>query len=469
MKINTVDLSFWTKKLNDQLNQPAYLIIADLIAADIRNGKFKPRDKLPGLRDLAKSLDLNYTTIARAYNEAKTRGLIDSRPGAGSFIKGTAPNIKFDDFRNPEMTMNMSIEPASPALIEEIISAGKQMFNDRDIYSLLRYQEFGGSSIDKEAGAQWLSRLLPRVMNERLLISPGAHSALVSIMSLLTSRGGLICSSNLTYPGLKAIAAQLNLNLHSIDSDSCGPLVKPFETICKCGEVKALYLNPTIHNPTTCTIPLPRREALADVALRYNIPIIEDDAYAMLPSEKITTFSELAPELTYYISGLSKCFGPGIRLAYVYIPHSGLAKRLSSAMRALTVMASPITNAIATKWIREGTVDHMIREIRSEAKQRHLIAKNILSHRHYNAHTEGFHIWLPLPKHIPMNSSELALKMRNLEISAVSCAAFSIDNKAHNYIRLCLGGPYERYECRDKLQLVEDILISPHVLDEIEF
>ncbi|TNE95277.1 MAG: GntR family transcriptional regulator, partial [Gammaproteobacteria bacterium] len=116
-KMSTVDLQSWAKRLNDSNNKPAYLFIADLISADVKNGKLQPRDRLPGLREVAEALQLNYTTIARAFTEAKNRGLIDSRPGAGSFIKGNIPNIKLSEHRHPEMTMNMPIEPTSRNLL----------------------------------------------------------------------------------------------------------------------------------------------------------------------------------------------------------------------------------------------------------------------------------------------------------------------------------------------------------------
>lgn len=58
-----------------------------------------------------------------------------------------------------------------------------------------------------------------------------------------------------------------------------------------------------------------RREALADVSLRFSIPIIEDDAYGMLPLQTPVSMTTLAPGLTYYASGFSKCFGAGLRSA----------------------------------------------------------------------------------------------------------------------------------------------------------
>lgn len=81
---------------------------------------------------------------------------------------------------------------------------------------------------------------------------------------------------NLVYPNLKAIASKINIKLRGLKCD--GPIPSSFEAHCQTGNISALYINPTIKNPTTLTIPLRRREALANVALQYNIPIIEDDA-----------------------------------------------------------------------------------------------------------------------------------------------------------------------------------------------
>ncbi|MFZ3120081.1 MAG: GntR family transcriptional regulator, partial [Variovorax sp.] len=73
----------WQKRL-EASDKPAYLLLADLIAEDIRTGRLTARDKLPTLRDLAAELRLNYTTVARGYAEARKRGLIDSRAGTGT-------------------------------------------------------------------------------------------------------------------------------------------------------------------------------------------------------------------------------------------------------------------------------------------------------------------------------------------------------------------------------------------------
>ena len=106
----------WLKRIRAS-NKPAYLLIADLIAEDVRSGRLSPRDRLPALRDLADALELNYTTVARGYAEARKRGLIDARAGMGSFVRGSTPGLALRGGSAAEMTMNLPPEPQDPALL----------------------------------------------------------------------------------------------------------------------------------------------------------------------------------------------------------------------------------------------------------------------------------------------------------------------------------------------------------------
>ena len=66
--------------------QPVYIRIADAIGDDILAGRLGVGERLPPLRDLAETLQLNYATVSRGYGEAQRRGLIYSRVGQGSFV-----------------------------------------------------------------------------------------------------------------------------------------------------------------------------------------------------------------------------------------------------------------------------------------------------------------------------------------------------------------------------------------------
>jgi len=448
----------WQKHL-DASSKPAYLMLADLIADDIRTGRLSARDQLPTLRDLAADLRLNYTTVARGYAEARKRGLIDSRSGTGTFIRGSSPSLPLRGGSGAEMTMNLPPEPQDAALLARMNESASRVMADADMYDLLRYQDFGGTPRDREAGMQWLRSRVPDCRLDQILVCPGIHSVLAALFSQLARPGELICVEALTYPGVKAIATQLGIQLHALPIDDEGPMGEAFEHACKTLKPKSLYCNPTLNNPTTATITRARREALADIALRYSIPIIEDDAYGMLPRQVPPAFCTLAPDLTYYITGFSKTLGAGLRNAYVRSPSARQSQRLAGALRATTVMASPITNLLSTLWVEDGTADAMLQAIRAESNARLSLATRHLGAYGVAAPSESFHIWLPLTS--AWSTVEFASYLRSQNVGVVASAAFSTDGAPPEAVRICLGGPMSRDECDHALRLVADTLAHP--------
>jgi DNA-binding transcriptional MocR family regulator len=448
----------WRRRIETS-ERPAYLLIPDLIAEDVRDERLLARDRLPTLRELSQLLGLNYTTVARAFAEARKRGLIDSRAGTGSFVRGRSPTLPLRNGTGAEMTMNLPPEPTDPVLLQRLRDGAAEVMGQGDLYGLLRYQDFGGTAEDREAAVHWLRRRLSGIATDRVLVCPGIHSVLTGLISQLARPGESICVDALAYPGLKAIATQLGVLLHPMALDEDGPDVDAFEHACKTLGPKAVYCNPTLLNPTTATMSLSRREALADVALRYSIPIIEDDAYAMLPRRKIPPVATFAPELTYYITGFSKCLGAGLRSAYVCAPNARQAQRLSGALRAMTVMASPVTSALATRWVADGTAEAMLEAVRAESLPRHELAMRHLGRHGIAAHPEGFHIWLPLTS--AWSAVEFASYLRMKGVGVVASAAFSTDGNPPDAVRVCLGGPMTLDECDRALQLIADTIEHP--------
>ncbi|HEY9066969.1 MAG TPA: PLP-dependent aminotransferase family protein [Burkholderiaceae bacterium] len=448
----------WRRRLATS-ERPAYLLIPDLIAEDLRDGRLNARDRLPTLRELAADLGLNYTTVARAYAEARHRGLIDSRTGTGTFVRGKSPALPLRGGTGAEMTMNLPPEPDDAELVEHLSTSAAEILARADIYELLRYQDFGGTPADREAGTQWIRRRLKTAATDRVLVCPGIHSVLAALVSQLARPGELICADALVYPGLKAIATQLGVQLHALPLDDEGPDVEAFEHACKTLSPKALYCNPTLLNPTTTTMSIARREALADAALRHSVPIIEDDAYAMLPRTTLPPVAAYAPELTYYITGFSKCLGAGLRSAYVCAPNVRQAQRLAGALRATTVMASPVTNALVTCWVEDGTAVRVLDAIRAANAARQALARRHLAPYRVAAPDEAFHLWLALPS--GWSPVEFASYLRTQGVAVVASAAFCTDGNPPDAVRVCLGGPTTLAECENALRLVSETIEHP--------
>jgi DNA-binding transcriptional MocR family regulator len=91
---------------------------------------------------------------------------------------------------------------------------------------------------------------------------------------------------------------------------------------CERWRPRAVFLVPSLHNPTAITLAEERRQALVTILRRHNVLIIEDDVYRPLLDEELPSFASLEPELTIYISGLSKCVAPGLRLGFVVAPRA---------------------------------------------------------------------------------------------------------------------------------------------------
>ncbi len=453
-----INATRWRKRLS-QDSRPAYLMMAELIAEDIQRGDLSTRERMPTLRELAQLLKLNYTTVARGYAEAKRRGLIDSHVGIGTVVRGRIPGLPLRSGSSAEMTMNLPPEPQAHALVQQMQQqAGEALANGgpHGYYELMRYQDFGGSNEARDAGALWLRSHVPQCSASQVLVGPGIHGVLLALITLLCRPGEVLCVEALAYPGMKVIAAQLGVKLQALAMDDEGVSAEDFEHACKTMQPRALVCNPNIHNPTTVSMSLQRRREIADIATRYSVPLIEDDAYGKLQSKPLPTLLSLAPDLTYYIAGLSKSLGAGLRMSYVCTPNPRLLQRTAGALRATTVMSSPFTAALVTRWIQTGAAPAMLAAIREESTARQHLAQRYLAEHGAQADPQGFHVWLPLRE--DWNPIEVATSLRAQGIACVASAAFSTDADPPPALRLCLGGSIGREDLQHALRLLSSVL-----------
>lgn len=440
-----------------QSDRPRYLAIADRIAADIAAGTLIAGDRLPPQRRLAEALGLDFTTVARGYVEAQRRGLVESRVGQGTFVKAVPVKAATPLAPSPDqvdLSMTLPPEPDDPALIARL-RQGMAAIGER-LVGLLRYQPLGGALADKAAAALWLGRrgLVPAP--ERLFVVPGANAALLAILNSLAKPGETVLCEALTYPGIRSICAQLGLSLTGLAMDGDGLDPAAFAEACVRLRPRAVYLNPILQNPTTITMPGRRREEIAAIARRHGVAIIEDDAYGFLPAAAPAPFAVLAPELTWHIAGLSKCLGAGLRLGYVVVPDIRSGWPFAAALRASSIMASPLTAALATAWIEDGSADALLAFLRAETAARQKLAADILPGGCYRADPLSFNLWLDLPP--PWTRAAFVGQMQATGLGIVASDAFAAKGPAPEAARICLGGPIGRKALGDALAFIAHAL-----------
>lgn len=74
-------------QINFKSGMPVYLQVIDQIKAAAAAGGLRPGEPLPSIRPLAEELRINRNTVAKAYTELESQGIIETIPGKGCFLK----------------------------------------------------------------------------------------------------------------------------------------------------------------------------------------------------------------------------------------------------------------------------------------------------------------------------------------------------------------------------------------------
>eukprot|EP01035_Chromulina_nebulosa_P033142 gene33142-44362_t len=279
-----------------QATGPKYRAIADAIAAAIDRGTLRHGDRLPAQRDVAAQLGVDLTTVTKAYDMARTRGHIAARGRAGSFVlarevasSSEAPAI--------DTAMNMPPELDDGLLGQAMIAATTALLGAAAMPAL-HYQLSGGAPQARGAGAALLTGLGMPTDDEQVIVTAGGQNALHAIVSATLSPGDVVACGRHVYPGFTALARRLGLRLVPLAALDAEHMTMA----CHEQRVRALYVVPTNDNPTTMTVSGDERKALAEVAARHGVIIIEDDAYGALARNPVATFAALAPDTSWHIA-----------------------------------------------------------------------------------------------------------------------------------------------------------------------
>lgn len=441
-------VSAWASALHAG-DGPRYRQLADFIERAVANGTLAAGERVPAQRSLATLLGVDLTTVTRGFNEARRRGLIEARGPLGTFI--AVPRTKLA--QRVDLSKNIPPPPvgiATDALLREGLSR-LLLRSDADL--LMTYHIGGGSAADCEAGAQWLEPVLGKVNPAHVVVCPGAQAGLAALILTFTEPSEVILSEPLVYPGLPHAVAQLGRRLETVETDAQGMLPDALEAVCREHEARLLYLNPTLQNPTTITMPESRRREILRVAARCNLHIVEDDPYWRFAPDA-PPLACLAPAQVSYLSTLSKTLLPGLRTAFLVMSDTAARARLLTALRSFSLMAAPLTNALAMQWIEDGVAAQIFEGVRAEAHERQRMAAQMLG----SAAGAGIHTWYALPGY--WDARELAAVARIEGVTVAPSTAFEQGPGAANAIRISLGATVERAGLQAALRRLSALLTN---------
>lgn len=355
--------------------------------------------------------------------------------------------------------LSRSVPPLPPVLGERLRATLGQLAQRNDLGSLMHLAQPGGSEFDRRQAAAWLEPRFHAALDpSRIVVTNGTQNALFLLFEGLVGQGGLLLAESLSYGVIRALAVRAHIRLMGVPIDEEGVIPEAFETLCQSERPRALYCNPTDQNPTTAIMPEARRVAIAAIARRHGIPIIEDDPLGRLHPDAPPPIAAFAPDVTWYVMGLTKCLAHGLRLAYLVGPSRlAIEAMIGPAWRLSHWYSQPLAAEVASRWIADGSADAICAAIRAECTARQDLARDILAGADIATHRSGLHLWLRLPP--TQDRRDIATQLESDGVLVRPADRFSVDDAPPpNALRLSLSSPVERTQVEVGLHKLAEAL-----------
>ncbi|GGB22883.1 GntR family transcriptional regulator [Tistrella bauzanensis] len=421
---------------------PLFERLVTALADDIVQGRVAPGDRLPPHRELAWALEIGLGTVTRAYAALERRGLVKSVHGRGMFVALPAA---------PEPAVVDLCINAPPRLLDTpLLQATLSRLAARlDAADFSHYAPAAGSPQQRAMMARWLAEDRLQTTPDQVLLCNGGQHALSVAVATACRGGAPVFTEALTYPGMITIARHAGFDLHGVALDDQGMRADALDRALHdhrraggggpAGGRPVVYVTPVLHNPTARSMDSARRAAIVAVCRTHDALIIEDDVYSVFAEPDMPPLAELAPERCFYVTGLSKCLSPGLRIGALVAPRS-LADAALSALAAGSTMVGPLNCLIMEDWFADGTARMLARAIRGESRTRSALAHRLLPGRISPTVAPGFHVWLPMA---PAAAEALALAAaaRGIRVTPPSAPVVDMQVAGKGGLRLCLGGP----------------------------
>ncbi|MER7399939.1 PLP-dependent aminotransferase family protein [Streptomyces sp. NPDC000151] len=416
-----------------------YQSVADAVAGEIASGALRPGDRLPPQRRFAQQYGIANSTAARVYQELARRGLTVGEVGRGTFVRAAprpaAPALTEPALSRVDLELNYPVVPEQAALLAEGLGG---MLRHDVLEHALRPIGAAGVPAVRESAAELLARGGWRPDPAHVLFAGNGRQAISAVLTALVPPGARLGVEQLTYPVIKAIATRLDITLVPLAMDEHGLVPEAVAEAHRAGPLHAVYVQPTLHNPLSLTMPSERVEQLADVLRRLGITAVEDSIWAFLRDE-LPPLAAFAPERTVLVDSLSKRIAPGLTLGFVTAPGS-LAGAIATALRSGGWAPARFALEAAARWQRDGTVQTLVRAKQREAAVRQEIAAGHLDGFTVRSDPRSYHCWWELPR--PWRADTFVAAAARHGIGVAPAAAFAVGgNHSPNAVRLGLASP----------------------------
>jgi 2-aminoadipate transaminase len=485
--------------LQPESHIPLYIQLRDQLRSLVHTGDLRPGDRIPASRELAQVLGVHRTTVANAYAELESEGLIQGHVGRGTFIKNDGNGLKitppapasmnghdglrwellFADERSEEILTRLTAEAPDDALSFVMARPADEFFPVEDLQScvhatlkregseILNLGASDGFAPLKEALLDLLKQDGIPAKDENLLVTAGCQQALDLIAKAFVRSGDTVILENPTYPGATAVFAGVHarclgvpVRTHAEPGSTLGIDLEALEMTLAANRVKLLVLTPDFQNPTGVSMTLASRKRVLELAARHQVPIVEDHIYARLNArvERVPSLKQLdRSNLVIHIDSFAKVAFPGLRVGWIVAPPAAI-ERLRLVKQTTDLHTDQLAQATLAEFLRRGLFQKHLARMRKIYAQRlnamdAALRKEMPEGVRWLMPEGGMCIWLELPP--GYDASELMIHARERGVLFAPGRYFYVSQPMPNTLRLGFASLNEKQIARGVTILAE--------------
>ena len=448
-----------------------YIQVSDGIEKMIAEEVLRIGDKLPSVRVLSDEYGISMGTAFQAYYHLEGRGLIESRPKSGYYVRFN--HRRFPELPEPiepdAVSHDVSVKEMITSIYTDIVATGGMNFalavpdpsllpaskiNKSVVYALrntknhcINYENTQGNiELRKEIAKlafNWGGKINP----DEIIVTCGCLEAITMCLKAVTNHGDTVAVECPTYFGIYQAIESLGLKVVEILSDPVtGIDLDNLKKAIKKFSIKACVIIPNFSNPLGSCMPDENKKKLTEIIAQYNIPLIEDDIYGEL------YFGKNRPKtckyfdkkgLVMHCSSLSKSLSPGYRIGWA-IPGKYF-EEVNQMKRMHNISCPTITQAAMAHFLKNGRYEYHLKNLRKALHTQSLryvqaIIKYFPADTKVSRPQGGFILWLELNKKV--NAFKLRTEAMKHNISIVPGKIFSSGNNYSNCVRISFGKPW---------------------------
>lgn len=411
---------------------PLYQKIMLLIEEQIKIGNLPVGSPIPSERKLAELLEVNRSTVTRAFEELSDRGIIIRKKGSGSYVNTEKWGLQTQPIINwqPLFGVKTAIEKSPyQRKIDALKKSGKmQTYLDlsngdlpTDLVPALKTPELSwGELIQKEnemttnqlgilSLRQSVQRHLAKTYQmkvplEEILITSGTQQGLFLIAQGLLKPGDTIGVEAPSYFYSLPLFQATGVRIVPLPIDKEGVMMGPLAEACLNYPIKMIFINPIFQNPTGSIMSFERKAALLEFCQLRRIPIVEDDVYGGLTfsTDEVTPLKKMDQKnQVIYLGSLSKYVGQHLRIGWMVAPQN-IVTQLAHIRHQIDSGLSVLPQILADTFLVKDFVSQQAR-LKKELSKRAEYAEDWLTKRfsnkvQFDEVKGGYHLYARFPE-----------------------------------------------------------------------